>query len=120
MGEVRGLKLQQLQRRIKWSGVVLLEQTGDKSESILAEQEWPLKSGNLFYVCLDTGLIFSKQSGDCKQSTRVRLLLDTVTPIEMTQKQYTAWARKRDASEKNTYGRKSYSLPGGEYFDCDE
>lgn len=95
INEVNGLCITDLQRSIHWNGQARLLQTGEDAECLLAECEWPKKSGNVFYACASTGLLFDKQSGACKQSSTVVLMLETLKPKRCTEKQFAAWLRAR-------------------------
>ena len=80
--EVVGLKMETLQNNIRWTGILRLHQLKEDSQSLLSETQWPKKTGPLYFVCVSTGLLFDKQSGRCVQSSRITLLMDSVTPID--------------------------------------
>lgn len=79
MAEVTGLNMAKIVASIKWRGQVALHQTGEQSESLLGEIVWPKKSGNTYYACATTGLLFDKTTGVCLQTQRVALLVATLT-----------------------------------------
>ena len=80
--EVNGVKMEPLQKSIRWVAMVRLHQLNEDSESLLAETQWPPKTGPVYFACASTGLLFDKQSGRCLQSSQVTLLLDTMEPLE--------------------------------------
>lgn len=93
--EVDGLVMKTLQAGIKWAGMVRLHQLGENSESLLAECEWPRKSGKVYYACASTGLLFDKQTGACRQSSNVTLTLDSIVPRKCTPKEFKSWLEGR-------------------------
>ena len=95
VGMVEGLNVAKLQSAIQWRGMLRLHQLNEDSESYLAEVEWPKKSGRLHYACASTGLLFDKQSGACRQSSNVTLLMDTVETTKCTAAQFSKWHRER-------------------------
>lgn len=97
-----------IQGSIQWAGMVRLHQTKEDNESKLAEYEWPVKSGRVYYACASTGLLFDKQSGRCVQSSNVELLLDTVAPEKCTIGQFNKWVKVR-----STTGTKHLQLKRG-------
>lgn len=98
--EVTGLKIETLQKSVQWLATVRLHQLNEDSESLLAETQWPLKVGPMYFACASTGLLFDKQSGRCLQSSRVTLLLDTVKPIAgSTRGLYKSWRDRRIAEQ---------------------
>jgi len=90
-GAVEGIKTAQMQRSIQWRGNVHLRMLGEDSESMLAETEYPPKSGKIYYACASTGLIFDKQTGACRQSSNVSLEIRSVQPATMTATQFLKW-----------------------------
>jgi len=97
--EVDGLNMTKVQGSIQWKGDVHLSQLNEDSESLLSEIEWPKKSGNHFFVCASTGLLFDKQSGACRQSSMVTLNIDTLEPMKCTAAGYRKWLSSRISSE---------------------
>lgn len=98
--EVNGLKMEPLQKSVRWTAMVRLHQLNEDSESLLAETAWPPKTGPLYFACVSTGLLFDKQSGRCLQSSRVTLLLDTVQPIVgSTRGLFKSWLDRRIAEQ---------------------
>lgn len=97
--EVDGLNMTKIQGSIQWKGVVRLSQLNEDSESLLSEIEWPKKSGNHFFVCASTGLLFDKQSGACWQSSTVTLKIDTLEPMKCTAAGYRKWLSARVSGE---------------------
>ena len=98
--EVNGLKMEPLQKSIQWMATVRLHQLNEDSESLLAETQWPPKTGPVYFACASTGLLFDKQSGRCLQSSRVTLLLDTVQPIVgSTRGLFKSWRDRRIAEQ---------------------
>ena len=95
VGMVEGLNVAKLQSEIQWRGMVRLHQLNEDSESYLADVEWPKKSGSMYYGCVSTGLLFDKQSGVCRQSSNVTLLMDTVETTKCTLTQFGKWHRER-------------------------
>ena len=95
VGMVEGLNVARLQSEIQWRGMVRLHQLNEDSESYLADVEWPKKSGSMYYGCVSTGLLFDKQSGACRQSSNVTLLMDTVETTKCTLTQFGKWHRER-------------------------
>lgn len=95
VGMVDGLNVARLQSEIQWRGMVRLHQLNEDSESYLADVEWPKKSGSMYYGCVSTGLLFDKQSGACRQSSNVTLLMDTVETTKCTLTQFGKWHRER-------------------------
>ena len=95
VGMVDGLNIARLQSEIQWRGMVRLHQLNEDSESYLADVEWPKKSGSMYYGCVSTGLLFDKQSGACRQSSNVTLLMDTVETTKCTLTQFGKWHRER-------------------------
>lgn len=80
--EVIGLKMETLQNNIRWTGMLRLHHLKEDAQSLLSETQWPKKTGPVYFVCVSTGLLFDKQSGICRQSSRITLLMDSVKPIE--------------------------------------
>lgn len=78
MAEVNGLLMDRIVASIKWRGSIFLMHTGEKEESLLGEVVWPKKTGKTYYACATTGLLFDKVTGECVQTQRVGLLLDTL------------------------------------------
>lgn len=76
--EVDGLYMTRLQESIILRGMVRLHMTGEEDESMLADCEWPKKSGRIYLACAATGLLFDKQTGECRQSGRLSLRIDTL------------------------------------------
>jgi len=93
--EINGLVMGRLQSSIQWAGQVRLHQTGEELESLLAECEWPNKSGKFYFACASTGLLFDKQSGACKQASTVQLLIDTVQPRKCSAAGFKVWIGAR-------------------------
>lgn len=100
--EVEGLLMHKLQSTIRWRGNVRLHMLGEDTESLLSECDWPKKSGNMFYACASTGLLFDKQSGRCLQSSSVSLLLDSVSPVDNAPGLYEQWIAPKRMTD---YGR---------------
>ena len=98
--EVNGLKMDTLQKSVQWMATVRLHQLNEDSESLLAETQWPPKTGPVCFACASTGLLFDKQSGRCLQSSQVSLLLDTVKPIVGSARGlYKSWRDRRIAEQ---------------------
>ena len=98
--EVNGLKMEPLQKSVQWMATVRLHQLNEDSESLLAETQWPPKTGPVYFACASTGLLFDKQSGRCLQSSQVSLLLDTVKPIVGSARGlYKSWRDRRIAEQ---------------------
>ena len=97
-GFVEGIASPKLQSQIAWRGMAHLAQLNEDSECMLADAEWPKKSGKVYYACVSTGLLFDKQSGACYQSSKVSLRLDTVEPFKCTLNQFIKWRENRIAS----------------------
>ena len=98
---VTGLPFTLLQSDIRWLGEVRLHQLRQDDECLLSEVEWPKRSGVFWYVCVISGLLFDKQTGECRQSTNVVLLLDTVTPAgKLPAGFYGKWRKERKEREK--------------------
>ena len=95
VGMVEGLNMTKIQNAIQWRGIVRLHQLNEDSEGYLAETEWPVKSGRLWYACASSGLIFDKQTGACQQSSNVRLALDSMEPVKFTRTQFEKWRSAR-------------------------
>lgn len=93
--EVNGIVMSRIQSSIQWAGQVRLHQANEDLESLLSEYEWPKKSGNVYYACASTGLLFDKQTGACRQSSTVQLLLDTVQPRKCSLAGYKVWIGAR-------------------------
>ena len=87
-----------LQSSIKWFGKMRLHQLKEDDASYLSEVEHPDGSGNLVYACASTGLMFDKQSGRCFQSSKINLLLDTVSEAKCTARQFEKWIKEKCAS----------------------
>jgi len=99
--DVNGLPLTVLKNRIKWFGKVRLHLLDEDDEALLSEVEWPKKSGILWYVCVFSGLLFDKQTGKCRQSTNVTLMLETLSGSESLPAGYfNRWRRERKEREK--------------------
>jgi len=94
-GEVNDLKMTRIEGSIQWTGKVRLHLLNEDSDSMLAEVEWPAKSGRMFYGCASTGLLFDKQSGRCQQSSNVTLLLDSVHEVECSRATFVKWRAAR-------------------------
>ena len=98
---VTGLPFTLLQSDIRWLSKVRLHQLRQDDECLLSEVEWPKRSGVFWYVCVSSGLLFDKQTGECRQSTNVVLLLDTVTPAgKLPAGFYGKWRKERKEREK--------------------
>ncbi len=95
VGMVKGLNVARLQSEIQWRGIVRLHQLNEDSEGYLAETEWPVKSGRVWYACASSGLIFDKQTGACQQSSNVTLALDSLEPVKCTRTQFEKWRQAR-------------------------
>ena len=115
LGEVDGLNFAEIKRGVRWSGEVILELVRERSESLLAEYEYPVKSGVLWYCCATTGLLFDKQSGACRQSSNVRLDLATLREDKRTESQVNAWiaARQQAIYDWSTFKVKRGQKPKG-------
>ena len=99
--DVNGLPFTLLQSDIRWTGQVRLHQLRQDDECLLSEVEWPKRSGICWYVCVSSGLLFDKQTGACRQSTNVVLLLDTVAPAgKLPAGFYAKWRKERKEREK--------------------
>ena len=94
--EVVGLKMEPLQNDIRWTGTMRLHLLNEDSECLLSETQWPKRSGPVYFVCVSTGLLFDKQSGICKQSSRVTLKIDSVKPITGGVQHYAYFKKWRD------------------------
>ena len=112
-GEIDGINMVALQSSIHWRGDLRLLQLNENSESMLAEIEWPKKSGKLYWACASTGLLFDKQSGRCLQSSQVLLLPDTLAPIKCTRRDYDKWRNARVAGEGKAMAVKRGPKPKG-------
>ena len=115
-----------LQSSIKWRGIVRLHQTGNDEPSYLSDHEYPPKSGRIYYADASTGLLFDKETGACKQSSRVTLKLDTLVPVKCTAATFRNFIKDkiesgpRDISiGKRGPKPKGYVAPDQEE-DCDE
>ena len=98
---VTGLPFTLLQSDIRWISEVRLHQLRQDDECLLSEVEWPKRSGVFWYVCVSSGLLFDKQTGACRQSTNVVLLLDTVAPAgKLPAGFYGKWRKERKEREK--------------------
>ena len=95
VNEVDGLKMKALESAIRWSGKIDLQQTGEVLDAFLAECEYPKRSGSVYYACASTGLLFDKQSGVCRQSSRVRLQMASVEPVKCSAKAFSAWQKSK-------------------------
>jgi hypothetical protein len=95
IGEVNGLKIETLQKAIKWRGMSRLHIPGEDQECLLAETPWPPRTGDQHYVCVGSGLLFDQQSGRCLQSTHISLDLSSVAPTVCSQAQYREWREKK-------------------------
>lgn len=84
-----------LQASIKFKGMVRLHQLREDDESYLSEVEHPKDSGQMFYACVSTGLLFDKQTGRCLQSSKLDLLLDSVAEVKCTAAQFEKWRKVR-------------------------
>lgn len=93
--EVDGLNMTKIQGSVQWKGIVRLAQLNEDAESLLSDLEWPKKSGNHYFVCASTGLLFDKQTGACRQSTTVSLKIETVEPFKCTLAGYKKWLAAR-------------------------
>lgn len=89
-----------LQGAIEWIGSVRIDLLNETKECMLAEIEWPKKSGNKCFGCATTGLIFDKQSGRCHQSSNVTLLVNSVVEHKCTSSQYQKWHAKNVLLER--------------------
>jgi len=95
MAKEISVNMLKLQSAIRWHGMVRLHQLNEDDASYLGEIERPKGSGRLFYACAATGLLFDKQSGRCLQSSKVDLLLDTVSEAQCTAGQFDKWIKAR-------------------------
>lgn len=100
VGEVVGLNMKRLQSAIRWSGKVKLFLTGEVLDAYLAECTYPKRDGTTYYACASTGLLFDKESGRCRQSSSVLLLIDSVAPVDCSYKAFCTWQKARQASEE--------------------
>lgn len=98
--EVVGLNMRRLQASIRWSGKVKLFLTGEVLDVYLAECTYPKRNGTTYYACASTGLLFDKETGRCRQSSSVLLLIDSVTPTACSAKAFAIWQKARQASEE--------------------
>ena len=86
--EVDGLNMNGIQGTIRWTGLVHLDQTNEDLECLLSETVWPRKTGASYFACASTGLLFDKQTGECRQSRKMRLRLDTVAESKKSSTKY--------------------------------
>lgn len=98
--EVVGLNMRRLQASIRWSGKVKLFLTGEVLDAYLAECTYPKRDGSPYYACASTGLLFDRQTGRCRQSSSVLLLIDSVAPTACSAKAFLTWQKARQASEE--------------------
>lgn len=105
--------MNRIQASIKWAGQVRLHQIKEDHESLLAEYEWPPNSGKVYFACASTGLLFDKQSGACRQSSSVSLLIDTVAPRKCTVAGFNAWLAARRVGTCDALQIKRGPKPGG-------
>ena len=98
--QVEGLPMTRLQSAIQWKGMVRLHSLNEDDESLLCEWEWPAKSGNVYFACAATGLLFDKQSGRCLQGSSVELKLATVEKIEYKRGMFEKWKNDRIKAER--------------------
>ncbi|MFA7290919.1 MAG: hypothetical protein WC023_01600 [Rhodocyclaceae bacterium] len=112
-GEVDGINMVALQSSIHWRGDLRLLQLNESSESMIAEAEWPKKSGKLYWACASTGLLFDKQSGRCLQSSQVLLLPETLAPIKCTRASFDKWRNARVMGEGKALAVKRGPKPKG-------
>lgn len=100
--EVGAINIETIARAITHWGIVRLAQTLSDDESLLAVMEWPKKGGKTYYACAVTGLLFDVETGDCRQSSRCQLLLDTLTPASPKDlRGYLAKRRERSRRNRN-------------------
>lgn len=85
---------------IQWRGQVMLYQLNEKKEVLLSEVEYPKNSGKKYYGCASTGLIFDKQSGACRQSSHVLLLIDTIEQKKYSSAAFAKWRAANVLSER--------------------
>ena len=100
--EVNDIPVLQLQKRITHRGTVNLHQLHETDECLMTDHEWPKKSGVIWYCCVATGLLFDKQTGQCRQSTLVNLDLSTVEPFYPGPEFFKKWRSERQ--EKEIFG----------------
>lgn len=96
------LSAEEVKRAITVRGLVRLHQTGEDDESLIAVLRWPRKTGNEFYVCATSLLMFDKNTGACVQSTNLTIdisSLRSASPKDF--RQYIAGRKHRE------YGRNS-------------
>lgn len=96
---IEGLPFNTLQGDIRWSGKVWLDMLKEADGCMLSMMKWPIKTGVEMYVCVTTGLLFDVEDGSCLQSSRVRLMLETIEPAKMSRKELAQWVKDRQSSE---------------------
>lgn len=102
---VENLNMEKIKKTIKWSAKVRLHQLNEDDDSLIGETEWPKGSGDVYYVCATSGLLFKKQSGECLQSPHVQLKLETMEPSSPK-----AFAKFMSGRKKRDFGRSSRHL----------
>jgi len=100
---IEGLHITRMQENISFRGEIFMAQLNEQDESMLTVIEWPPKSGEEFYACVSSALLFDKQTGRCLQSSRVYLKLDTVEPAKMSVRQFHSWMKGRHAGHRYGY-----------------
>ncbi len=101
--------VEEVKRAITVRGLVRLHQTGEDDESLIAVLRWPRKTGNEFYVCATSLLMFDKNTGACVQSTNMTLDLASLRPASPKDfREYVAGRKKVD------YGRTSRHIICGD------
>ena len=117
--DVNGLPFTLLQGDIRWVGQVRLHQLRQDDECLLSEVEWPKCSGVVWYVCVSSGLLFDKQTGACRQSTNVVLLLETVAPAGKLPAGFSGkWRKERKEREKFDWSSMKWINEGDEDGDA--
>lgn len=114
VNEVDGLNLRRLRCSIQWTAKVRLAMTGELLDAYLADCQWPKKTGETYYGCASTGLLFDKETGACRQSSYVSLLLDTLVPAKVSENEFLAWVKERQRGAEDWFRRRRDAGDEGE------
>ena len=118
--EVDGLNMNGIQGTIRWTGLVHLDQTNEDLECLLSETVWPRKTGASYFACASTGLLFDKQTGECRQSRKMRLRLDTVAESRKSRAEFRKWMAGKNSAYLWTQKKKPGPKPGSKRGAFDE